>query len=194
MDLPGSERNSKKRSFGVPQDDNGGIACHGSASGFGGRWGVREIRPMLGLGELLLFHQDRHELRQGGDFLVLNTHDRQQLENDQKEEDRHADQREGVVLDPKHFARDPVHALRPEREAHEREADQEEQECVAFLEPIFAQSSNGQQQEQATEDQEEEVLKQVHATSPFRWARGRGPDPAAGRRSPSSRKRARSGG
>ena len=101
---------------------------------------------MFGLGQFLLFHQDGDQLRQRGDLLVLHADDRQQLEYREEEEDRHADQREGVVLDPEHAVGHPRDALGPEGQADERKADQQEEQRVAFLEPIRAQSSNGQEE------------------------------------------------
>ena len=144
------------------------------------RW-FRAARAMLRLGKLLLLHQDGYELSQRGDLLVLHADDCEQFKDDEEEKHRNADEREGVVLDAQHVRGDPRHAFGPEGQADEGEADEEEQQGVAFLEPIRAQSSNGQQEEQATEGQEEEVLEEVHATSPFRWARGRGPDRAEDR-------------
>ena len=149
--------------------------------------------PVLGVGQLLLFHQDRHELREGSDLLVLHADDRQQLKDHQEEEDRDTDEGEGVVLNAKLFGH-PSDAVGPEGQGDEWQADQQEQQSVAFLEPICAKSAYGQQQEQPTECRQKHAADDRHATSPFRWARDRAPGPAAGRRSPSGRRRDRATG
>ena len=116
---------------------------------------------MLGFGELLLFHQDRHELSQGGDLLVLHADDGQKLEDRQEEEDRDADQGEGIVLDAQNMTGDPADTARPEGQADEGETEQQEQQGVAFLQPIRAQPSKGQQKEQNTEGQQKQVLEEI---------------------------------
>ena len=136
---------------------------------------------VLGIGELLLFHQDRDELREGGDLLVLHADDREQLEDGQEQEDRDADEGEGVVLNPKLLG-GPEDALGPERQAQEGQADQQKQQRVALLKPVRAKSANGQQEEQATEGRQEEAAEDRHGPSPFRWARGRERGPAGGTR------------
>jgi len=68
----------------------------GRGSGaLGARGGVAvglDFGAVFGLGKFLLFHQDGDELGQGVNFLVLHADDRQQLEDDQEEEDRDADE------------------------------------------------------------------------------------------------------
>lgn len=61
--------------------------------------GFGKAGPVFGFGELLLFHQNGHELGQGGNLLVLHADDGQKLENGQEEKDRDTNQCEGVVLD-----------------------------------------------------------------------------------------------
>ena len=120
-------------------------------------------------------------MSQRSDFLILDADDGQQLEHDQKKEHRNTNERERVVLNAENLGH-PSHAIRPESQADEGETDEKEQKCVAFFELIRAQSSNGQQQEQATEGRQENVLEDVHSTSPFLWARGHARGPAAGKR------------
>ena len=55
---------------------------------------------MLWIGQLVLFHQNADQLRQGGDLLILHADDCQQFENDKKKKHADADQRKRGVLNP----------------------------------------------------------------------------------------------
>lgn len=99
---------------------------------------------MFGLGQLLLFHHDRDELRQRGDFLILHADDREEFEDHQEQKDRDADQRKRAVIHVKLLCHS-ADGVGPERKSDERKSDQDEQQCVAFFKSVSAEPSDCQQ-------------------------------------------------
>ncbi len=99
------------------------------------------------IAQLLLLHQDPDHLRQRRDLPVLHAHDREQFEDDQDQEDRHAHQRDGFLFDVQPV-REDLHAAREESEGHERKSERQEQQGVAFLKFVRAQPADRQKQQE----------------------------------------------
>lgn len=112
---------------------------------------------MLGFDQLLLLHEDADELCQCGDLLVLHADDGQQFEHHQDENRGDAQESDGAVVDAEAPA-DPVDAVGPGGEREEGKSEQEEDQGIALLQPIPAQTHDGQNQQAAAKDDQNQAL------------------------------------